>query len=167
MALVNAFSSSVPNSMCSGNLNSIAPMSLSSSVFMCSRNALYVFYVASLCNITGPKTNRVFRKSFFCIFLPDHPLIFVHQCCHIVGSQIERSINANGLIIRISNEMLQVKYPASKEYGTHMGPRWVIIWVLYGQPIWDRCGFCNRDSSGTHLGTSIWAPYGPHVEFPI
>ena len=58
-------------------------------------------------------------------------------------------------------------YPASKEYGTHMGPRWVIIWVLYGQPIWDRCGFCNRDSSGTHLGTSIWAPYGPHIEFPI
>ena len=46
--------------------------------------------------------------------------------------------------------------PASKEYRTHMGPRWVIIWVLYGQPIWDRCGFCNRDSSGTHLGTSIW-----------
>ena len=53
--------------------------------------------------------------------------------------------------------------PACKEYGTHMGPRWVIIWVLYGQPIWDRCGFCNRDSSGTHLGTSIWAPYGPHI----
>ena len=58
-------------------------------------------------------------------------------------------------------------YPASKEYGTHTGPRWVFIWVLYGQPIWDRCGFCNRDSSGTHLGTSIWAPYGPHIEFPI
>ena len=57
--------------------------------------------------------------------------------------------------------------PASKEYGTHMGPRWVIIWVLYAQPIWDRCGFCNRDSSGTHMGTSIWAPYGPHIEFPI
>ena len=58
-------------------------------------------------------------------------------------------------------------FPASKEYGTHMGPRWVIIWVLYGQPIWDRCGFYNRDSSGTHLGTSIWAPYGPHIEFLI
>ena len=62
------------------------------------------------------------------------------------------------------------KHPASKEYGTHMGPRWVIIWVLYGQPIWDRCGFCNRDSSGTHLGTSIWdtAPYRiSHINRPL
>ena len=34
-----------------------------------------------------------------------------------------------------SSEMLWMSSPASKEYGTHMGPRWVIIWVLYGQPI--------------------------------
>ena len=57
--------------------------------------------------------------------------------------------------------------PASKEYGTHMGPRWVIIWVLYGQPIWDRCGFCNRDSSGHIYMGPIRAPYRiSHINRP-
>ena len=69
--------------------------------------------------------------------------------------------NRNGCFFRqLMTDRLK-RCPASKEYGTHMGPRWVIIWVLYGQPIWDRCGFCNRDSSGTHLGTSIWHHTGP------
>ena len=27
--------------------------------------------------------------------------------------------------------------PVSKKYGTHKGPIWDFIWVLYGQPIWD------------------------------
>ena len=55
IASVNAFSPSVPNSMLSGNLSSTASMSLSSSVFICSKKLLYVLYVASLCNKTGPK----------------------------------------------------------------------------------------------------------------
>ena len=28
-------------------------------------------------------------------------------------------------------------YPASKKYRTHIGPKWVFIWVLHGQPIRD------------------------------
>ena len=55
------------------------------------------------------------------------------------------------------------KCPASKIYGTHMGPMWVFIWVLYGQTIWDQHGFCNRAPYGTYMGKPIWVAYGNHM----
>ena len=50
--------------------------------------------------------------------------------------------------------------PASKKYKTHMGPKWVFIWVLYGQPIRDSWGICNMVPCWTHMGKAIWEPYG-------
>ena len=50
--------------------------------------------------------------------------------------------------------------PVSKKYRTHMGPKWVFIWVLYGQPIRDSWGICNRVPCWTHMGKVIWELYG-------
>ena len=32
------------------------------------------------------------------------------------------------------------------------GPIWDSIWVLNGLPIWGQHGFCNRETSGNHIG---------------
>ena len=50
--------------------------------------------------------------------------------------------------------------PASKRYRTHMGHKWVFIWVLYGQPIRDSWGICNMVPRWTHMGKAIWELYG-------
>ena len=50
--------------------------------------------------------------------------------------------------------------PASKRYRTHMGHKWVFMWVLYGQPIRDSWGICNMVSCWTHMGKAIWELYG-------
>ena len=50
--------------------------------------------------------------------------------------------------------------PASKKYRTHIGPKWVFIWVLHGQPIRDSWGICNRVPCWTHMGKAMWELYG-------
>ena len=50
--------------------------------------------------------------------------------------------------------------PASKRYRTHMGHKWVFMWVLYGQPIRDSWGICNMVPCWTHMGKAIWELYG-------
>ena len=54
----------------------------------------------------------------------------------------------------------QIYFPASKKYRTHIGPKWVFIWVLHGQPIRDSCGICNRVTCWTHMGKAMWELYG-------
>ena len=54
----------------------------------------------------------------------------------------------------------QYNYPASKKYRTHIGPKWVFIWVLHGQPIRDSWGICNRVPCWTHMGKAMWELYG-------
>ena len=66
-------------------------------------------------------------------------------------------------LIRVYTVCLSTKYfknPASKIYRTHIGPKWVFIWVLYGQPIRDSWGICNMVPCWTHIGKAIWEPYG-------
>ena len=41
-----------------------------------------------------------------------------------------------------------------------MGPKWVFIWVLYGQPIRDSWGICNMVPCWIHMGKAIWELYG-------
>ena len=50
--------------------------------------------------------------------------------------------------------------PASKTYRTHIGPKWVFIWVLHGQPIRDSWGICNRVPCWAHMGKAMWELYG-------
>ena len=50
--------------------------------------------------------------------------------------------------------------PASKNYRTHMGPKWVFIWVLYDQPIRGSWGICNTVPCWTHMGKAIWELHG-------
>ena len=49
---------------------------------------------------------------------------------------LSESENYEDLVHKFRGTIMKT-YPASKKYSTHMGPKWVFIWVLYGQPIRD------------------------------
>ena len=44
-----------------------------------------------------------------------------------------------------------------------MGPKWVFIWVLYGQPIRDSWGICNRVPCWTHMDKAMWETCGNYM----
>ena len=56
--------------------------------------------------------------------------------------------------------------PANNIYGTHIGPIWDSIWVLYGYPLCGQYGICNWDTTGTHMGWLLWTAYGSYMGQP-
>ena len=113
----------------------------------------------------------------FIIFFPSSilPAGTFSQFCYIRSAKkLNNTINQLVFYISVFSDMCSLHTarliyappPANNIYGTHMGPIRDSIWALYGYSIWGQYGFCNRDTSGTHMFWPIWVAYGSYIGLP-